>query len=121
VNARLNAVRADALNLAVLEEAQQQRLHAQTHLPDLIEKDRPLVRHFEEAEPIPIRTRETSLDVTEEGRFEQRIGNARTVDRDERRVHAPATLVDKTRDDLLADAALAGDEHLRVGPRGVLD
>ena len=40
---------ADALDLAVLEEAEQQRLHAQAHLRHLVEEDRAAVRHFEQA------------------------------------------------------------------------
>ena len=36
-------VRADALELALLEEAQQQRLHPQAHLPDFVEEQRAAV------------------------------------------------------------------------------
>ena len=36
-------------------------------------------------------------------------------------LRASAALVDQPRDDFLADTALAGDEHLRVGARRVID
>ena len=37
---------ADTVELAVLEEAQQLRLKAGPHVPDLVQKDRPAVGHF---------------------------------------------------------------------------
>ena len=36
-------------------------------------------------------------------------------------LRARAALVDRVRDELLADAALAGDQHLRVGSRDAVD
>ena len=45
----LRAVGADALNLAVLEKSQQQRLHAQAHLADFVHEDRAGVRLLEPA------------------------------------------------------------------------
>jgi len=44
-NTRLSLVGAHRLDLAVLEEPQQQRLHAQAHLADLVEKDLRDARH----------------------------------------------------------------------------
>ena len=52
--------------------------------------------------------------MAEELGLEQRVGNARAVDRDERAVAALALLVNQPGDDFLADAAFAGDENLCV-------
>ena len=41
------AVRADRLSLPALEESQQERLHARTHLSDLIEENRASMRLLE--------------------------------------------------------------------------
>ena len=62
-----------------------------------------------------LRVGERALRVTEQLALEQRLGHRRAVDRDERPVLAPRPLVDRARDDLLAGAALAGDQHRRVG------
>ena len=70
---------------------------------------------------IAIGASETAAHVAEERRFEQRIRNAGAVERDERRERAVAALVDQPCDHFLPDAAFAGDEHLRVGTRRVLD
>ena len=70
---------------------------------------------------IAIRAGEAAADVAEERRFEQRVGNAGAVDRDERRAGAAAAAMDQPRDHFLADAALAGDQDLRVGSGRVLD
>ena len=61
------------------------------------------------------------LHVAEELRFEQRFGQAGAVDRHERPLGARALRVDGRGDQLLADAALAGDQHLGVGARDALD
>ena len=47
VDACAGVVGADRLNLAVLEEAQQQRLHAQAHLADFVEEQRAAVRQLQ--------------------------------------------------------------------------
>jgi hypothetical protein len=77
------ALGANGLNLAVFEEAQQHRLHAQAHLSDFIEKDRPAMRDLKLAGFVAVRTRETAFDVSEQLRLEERIGQRRTVHRDE--------------------------------------
>ena len=53
--------------------------------------------------------------------LEQRFGNRRAVDRDERERRARAELMDRLRDQLLAGARLAGDEHRRRGGRRQFD
>ena len=68
-----------------------------------------------------MRVGEAALHVAEQLRFEQRVGNAGAVDGDERRRATAAAMVDQARDDLLADAALAGDQHLGVRAGGMFD
>ena len=77
-------VRADRLDLAVLEEAQQQRLHAQAHLADFVEEQRAAVGQLQLAGLVAVGAGEAALDVAEQLRLEQRLGEAGAVDRDER-------------------------------------
>jgi hypothetical protein len=110
---------ADAMNVAVLEEAQEQRLHAQAHLADLVEEDRAAVRLLEEPRLVAIGAGEAAAHVTEQLRFEQRVRHAGAIDRHERTRAARAVVVHQARDHFLADAALSGQENLRVGTRGL--
>ena len=116
-----DALGADLLDFAGLEEPQQQALHPQRHLADLVEEDRAVVGHLELAGLVAIGAGEAALDVAEELRLEQRFGNAGAVDRHERGFGARAGGVDGPGDDFLADAALAGDQDLGVGARDALD
>ena len=75
---------ADLLQLAGLEEAQQQALHAQRHLADFVEEQRAAVGHFELALLVAIGAGEAALHVAEELRLEQRLGQAGAVDGHER-------------------------------------
>src|SRR5262249_36790031 len=113
--------RADFLQLSGLHEAQQQTLHPQRHFADLVEKDAPAVRHLELALLVAVGPGEAALDVPEQLGFEQRLRQAGAVDRDERTLRPRASLVDRVRDQLFADAALSGDQHLRAGPRDAID
>ena len=62
---------ADALNLAALQEAQQQRLHPQAHLADFVHEDRAAVGQFEPAPLVAVGVGEAPLHVPEHFRFEQ--------------------------------------------------
>ena len=114
VHARRRHVGADRHDLAVLEEAQQHRLHAQAHLADLVEEDGALVRLLQLADLVAIGAGEAALHVAEELAFEQCLGDAGAVERDEALRRARRVHVDVARDDVFADAAFTGDEHLRV-------
>ena len=70
---------------------------------------------------VEARARERAAHVAEQHALEHRLGDRGAVDGDERLRGAPAVEVDRVRDELLAGAALAGDEHRRVGVRDVLD
>jgi hypothetical protein len=65
------AIGADAMNHAVLEEAKQRRLHAQTHFADFVHEDRAAVSLLEQANLVAIGTREAAPYVTEQFRFQQ--------------------------------------------------
>src|SRR5262249_41536585 len=97
--------------------AQELHLEVQRELADLVEEERAAVRFFEEAAPIRVRVGERALLVAEELALEQVLRDRAAVDRHEGHVLARRTLMDRARDELLADAALALDEHrgLEVG------
>ena len=112
---------ADLLNFAGLEEPEEETLHAQRHLADLVEKDGSVVRHLEFAGLVAIRTGETALHVSEKLGLEQRFGDAGAVDRDERDTCSHAGGVNSARDHFLAGAAFAGDQNLCVRSSNALN
>ena len=114
VDLRPHRFGADGLNLAVLEEAQEHRLHAQAHLGHFVQEDRAVVRLLQHADLVAERVRERALHVAEQLRLEQRLRDAGAVDRHERLPGAAGVGVDELGDEVLADAALAGDQHLGV-------
>ena len=64
---------------------------------------------------------ERAAHVAEQLAVEQRADERAAVDRHERTARAPAGEVERARDQLLAGAALAGDQHGRVGLRDLVD
>jgi hypothetical protein len=84
-------------------------------LADLVEEHGAAVRHLEPAAPFGHRAGERAPFVTEQLALEQRLGERRAVDRDERPVRARTVGVDRGRDQLLARSAFAAKEHRRVG------
>ena len=88
VDARLRLIRPDGLDLAVLEKPQQERLHAQAHLADFVEEQRAAMRELELAALVAVGAGEAALDVSEELRLEQRLGQAGAVHGHERRLLA---------------------------------
>ena len=64
---------------------------------------------------------EAPFHVTEQLGLEQRVRKSRAVDRDERSASPRAAVVNETRHDFLADAALTRDQHLGVTSRRVID
>ena len=112
VDTRLRFVRADGLDLAVLEKPQQQGLHAQAHLADFVEKQRAAMRELELAALVAVGAGEAAFDVSEELRLEERFGDAGEVHRHERRQPAAGVAMDVSRDHVFAHPALAGDQDL---------
>src|ERR1700730_10483197 len=87
--------RADGPDLAALERAQELGLQARRHLADLVEQERPAMRFLEQPLLVRGRSREGPLDVAEELRLEERLGERRAVDGDEGAAWALARVVDR--------------------------
>src|SRR5919198_1164627 len=58
--------RPDALELALLQDAQQLGLQRQTHVADLVEENRALMRHLEATDALSVGTSERAFLVAEE-------------------------------------------------------
>ena len=108
---------ADAIDLALLDRAQQLGLQARVHLADLVEQQRAAARLLELADPPRARPGEGALLVTEQLGLQEVLGNRRAVDRDEGAPCPPALPVQITGDHLLARAAFAGDQDTCFGRR----
>src|SRR5205085_2529568 len=106
-----NFIAADARKLAVLQHAQQTHLRRQTHLADLIEKERAAVRLFKSAAPTLACVRERALLVPEEFGFKQRLRDRAAVEFDVRALAALRVVVNQIREQLFARARLALNEH----------
>src|SRR6185437_10817556 len=108
----LHGVRvADALELALLQYAQQLRLQRGTHRRDLVEEECAFVRLLEASLPGADRAGEGAAHVTEELGFEQRFGNGAAVERDEA-IRAPRTaVVNRARRQLFAGPGLARNQN----------
>ena len=70
---------------------------------------------FELAGPRFVGVGEGPFLVAEQLAFEQRLGDRRAVDGDERLIAAAAEVVDRLADDFLAGAVFAEDQHRQVG------
>ena len=90
---------------------------ARRHLADLVEEDRPLVRQLEAALALGDRAGERALLVPEQLTLEQRLRQRRAVDLDQRPAGEARVAVQHRRDQFLAGAGFAGDQHGRVGAR----
>src|SRR5260370_1178298 len=100
---------------ALLEDAQELGLEVHRHLDDLVEQERAAVGLFQEAGLVGGGAGEGALRVAEELRLDEIPGQRRAVDLDPRPLAARAALVQRVRDQLLAAAALADDQHVGVG------
>jgi hypothetical protein len=112
---------ADALELPRLQGPQQLRLEVHAQLADLVEEQRAAVGLLEAAAPPRHRPGEGALLVTEQLALQQRRAEDGAVDLDERPAGAVAVGVDGGGDQLLAGAALAGDEDRLRGSRHPAD
>src|SRR5262245_22079977 len=106
-------VAADASQHAILEHPQELGLQRTRQLGYLVQEAGAALRRLEQATPGGDGARERSALVTEQLRLEQRLGDRRAIDDDERPLGARACVVDRARDQLLAGARLALDEHGR--------
>ena len=105
----------------VLQHAQQLGLKLQRHLADLVEEDRAAVGRAEQpvrGPAAPVKAPRSWPNISDSssscGIAAQLTGTKARPRRADRRM-------DRLRDDLLAGAALAGDQHGRVGGGDALD
>ncbi len=102
----------------LLQRPQHLGLERQRQLADLVEEQRAAVRDLEAARPPRDRAGERAAFVAEQLALEQRAGDRRAVHRHERPVAPLAQRMQRAREQLLAGAALAGEEHGGVGGGG---
>ena len=112
---------AQALDLPLLQRAQQLGLQVERHLADLVEKERALVRQLEAADLARDGAGERALFVAEELAFEQPGGNGRAIQLDEGALAARAQAMDGARQQFFAGSGLALDEHGGIGGRDGLN
>ena len=113
-------LRADRVDLALLQRAQQLHLRVERQLADLVEEQRAAVGLLELADALVDGAGEGALLVAEQDAFDQVFGDGAAVDRDERLAGAVAFALDGARDQLLADAAFAFDQDRNVRGGGAL-
>src|SRR6202035_5907370 len=111
----LRAAGADALEGALLEDAEDLRLDGERQLANLVEQEGAALRELEAAGLSAVGAGEGPLLVPEELVLHQRLGDGRAVDGDERPRPAGGEGVQGAGGELLARAALAGQEHRAVG------
>jgi hypothetical protein len=106
--------RAERPHGALLQHAQQLHLQRGRHVPDLVEQQRAAVGLLEQALVVGVRVGEGAFHVAEQLGFEQRFGNGAAIDRDEGLVGAGAGAVDGARQQFLAGARVAAQQHRGV-------
>jgi hypothetical protein len=121
VGAARRPIRADRLHFTRFREPQQYGLHAQTHLAELVEQQRPAFSLPHQPGLVSIRAGEAAARVAEQLGFQERLRNAAAVERDERAPLPLAVAMDQVRGDFFADPRLAEDQHLRVRPCRFVD
>ena len=109
---------ADALHLPVLEKTQQEPLHAQAHLADFVQEQRAAIGQLEL--PGLVRYAPVKLPFSWPKSSDSRrvSGSPAQFNVDHGGGRAPGMLMDFLGKELLADAALAGDQDLCVGLSG---
>ena len=105
---------ADALEHALLQDAQQLHLHRQAHVADLVEEQRAALGDLEATLAGGDRAGERALLVAEQLAFEQLGRDGAAVDGDEGPLAARAGVVDGAGRELLARARFAEDQHARI-------
>ena len=106
--------RADALDLAILNYAEQLGLHGKRSFADFIEEDGAAVGEFEEAGASVSGAGESAANVAEKLAFEQRVDHSGAIADGEAGFGNGAHLVERVSDEFLAGASGAGDENVGV-------
>ena len=112
---------AQAFKALLLQHAQQLGLRFEVHIADLVQKQRAPVREFKLALTPCGGTGERASFVTEHFALDQLGRQCGGIDRDKGPRGSPALFVDGPRDEFLARAALAGDEHSCIGAGHLVD
>ena len=115
------SVAAELRELRILKHVQQLGLEGGFQLSYLVQEDRAGVRLLEFSDAGGGGPGEGALLVAEQLAFEQFLWQRRTVDLHKRLALPGRPLMDGPRDQLLADAALAADEHRDVAVGHLLD
>ena len=113
-------LRANRIDLALLQRAQELHLQFERQLADLVEEQRAAVRLQELARVLFRGSGEGALLVAEEDRLDQIGWQRAAIDGHERLAAAIGGALNGARDDFLADARLALDEHRYGRTRGAL-
>ena len=111
---------AQALEFALLQNAQQLYLNGCRHVADLVEEKRAFIGQFKLAWLAGQRPSKGSALKTEEFALEERVWNGGAVDFDERSGGPPRILVNRPCDQVFANATLAANEHRRIRGRHAL-
>src|SRR6185436_15941011 len=107
-------VLADTLVLALLQHPQELGLQLEGKVADLVEENRAAVGDLEPPRPIAQRARERAAHVAEELALEHLARDGAAVDAHERLLRPSAAFVDLPRQELLARAGLARNQHRGV-------
>ena len=106
---------AEALELALLQDAQQFGLQLERDFAHLVEEDGAAVGEFEAPDALRDGAGEGALLVAEQLAFEQAGGDGGAIELDEGAVFARARVVDGARQQFLAGAGFAVDQHGGIG------
>ena len=101
----------DSSHLTFLQNSQELCLRSRRQLSDLVEQQATLIGRLEQAGAVLRRAGEGTADAAKQLRLEQFIGQRRAVDGAEASSRWPAQQMERPGNQLLAGAALAGDEH----------
>ena len=105
---------AQPLETSLLKQSQNLGLRVGRHVADFVQEQRAAVALLELADAAAVRAGKRSSFVAEQFAFQQRLGNGRTVDRQERRLAAAAVMIEGPGDQFLARPALAENQHIDV-------
>jgi hypothetical protein len=100
---------AEAIDLLLLQGAQQLGLQPHVHLADLVQQQRAAIRRLEFAYTSGDRAGERTLLVSEQFRYQQIVRDRRTVQRDKRPHRSARPLMDVPRQHFLSGPRFAGD------------
>ena len=106
-------------DLAGFEEAEQFGLEVEAELADFVEEEGAFAGGADQAELIAVGAGEGAAAVAEQLAFEQVAGDGGAVEGDERLLGAVRVVVNRAGENLLAGAALAGDQNVDLGPRNL--